>query len=147
MKQIAPNCQEDKLWVWASVSYHSPPRRHSSRPQSLIERARADGDLVIEIRTQCGYFNQHWLLYGGRKEPAIHLQSLRWRWRSGSSTGCDRGANGSVLTADGYWDLCWPSKTIRYLWCWMQMELMLLWKFHITEHTYRWVFQVNTISY
>lgn len=113
--------------VCNSVSYHSPPHLHSSGPKRFNwEGLDWVSELVIEIRTQCGYFNQHWLLYRGRNEPARHgaaghpspepqveMQEwlLHWMWQS------LRGANGSALTTDGYWDLCSPSKTIKWpLW-------------------------------
>ncbi len=109
--------------VCNSVSYHSPPHLHSSRPKHFNwEGLDWLSELVIEIRTQCGYFNQHWLLYGGRNEPVHHGAAghpspepqvqmeewlFYWMWQSLS------GANGSALTTDGYWDLCSPSKTIK----------------------------------
>lgn len=114
--------------VCNSVSYHSPPHLHSSGSK-LFNWEGLDwlSELVIEIRTQCGYFNQHWLLYRGRNEPAHHGAAghpspeplvemeewlLHWIWQS------LRGANGSALATDGYWDLCSPSKTIKLpLWC------------------------------
>lgn len=109
--------------VCNSVSYHSPPHLHSSGLKCFNwEGLGWLSELVIEIRTQCGYFNQHWLLYRGRNEPVHHGAAghpspqpqvemeewlLHWMWQS------LRGANGSTLTTDGYWDLCFPSKTIK----------------------------------
>lgn len=110
--------------VCNSVSYHSPPHLHSSEPKRFNwEGLDWLSELVIEIGTQCGYFNQHWLLYQGRNEPAHHGAAghpspepqvdmeewlLHWMWQS------LRGANGLALTTDGYWDLCSPSKTIKF---------------------------------
>lgn len=108
--------------VCNSVSHHSPPHLHSSGPKPFNWQGLDWlSELVIEIRTQRGYFNQQWLLYRGRNEPAHHRAAghpspepqvemeewlLHWMWQS------LRGANGSALTTDGYWDLCSPSKTI-----------------------------------
>lgn len=121
--------------VCNSVSYHSPPHLHSSGPRRFNwEGLDWLSELVIEIKTQCGYFNQHWLLYRGRNEQAHHGAAghpspepqvemeeglLHWMWQSLT------GANGSALTPDGYWDLCSPSKTIRLaLWLWQHSEVL-----------------------
>lgn len=113
MKQIAPNCQ-DKLWLWAfvilSATIHPLISIHLGLKCFNWEGRGCLSELVIEIKTQCGYFNQHWLLYQGRNEAAHHGAAghpspepqvemeewqLHWMWQS------LRGANGSPLMLIG----------------------------------------------
>ena len=110
MKQIAPNCQEDKLWLWAfvilSATIHPPPRISIHLgPSALIDRVWTGvSELVIEIRSECGYFNQRWLLYRGRNEPAHHgaagpsiSRASGGDGRVASSIGCDSHSRGGLM--------------------------------------------------